>query len=169
MTSKRQCKAFSRRCESIGFQKFVVTYWPSSWLRPRSLRGEVSWNWASNASRTLRSKYSYLPLLRWMIYLTRILFFCNSWRGLRCLTIQINYLVPSQKSCNSNKFLKPSKIRTTWVQLYFQIRGNLMTPLFSMLFVCTVNGVNKQLKTKVDWSFYTVKLLSSRIKRLPNM
>ena len=57
MTSKHQCKDLSRRCESIGFQKFVVTYWPSSWLRPCSLCGEVSWNWISNASRTLRSNF----------------------------------------------------------------------------------------------------------------
>ena len=54
-----QFNAFSRKYESIGFQNFVVTYWPSSWLRPWSLRGDVSWNWISNASRTLRSNFLF--------------------------------------------------------------------------------------------------------------
>ena len=30
----RQSKDLCRRQESIGFQKFIVTYWSSSWLRP---------------------------------------------------------------------------------------------------------------------------------------
>ena len=51
----RQFKDSYRRQENIGFQNFVVTYWPSSWLRPCSLRGAVSWSWISNASLTLRS------------------------------------------------------------------------------------------------------------------
>ena len=32
-------------CASIGFQKLVVLYWPSSWLRPWSLCGDVCWSW----------------------------------------------------------------------------------------------------------------------------
>ena len=51
----RQCVVFSWRYENIGFQNLVVTYWPSSWLRPFSLCGAVTWSWISNASRTFRS------------------------------------------------------------------------------------------------------------------
>ena len=51
----RQSKDLCRRQEDIGFQNFLVTYWPSSWLRPFSLRGAVSWSWISNASLTLQS------------------------------------------------------------------------------------------------------------------
>ena len=36
-------------------------------------------------------RISYLPLLRWTIYPTRIIF-CNSGHGLRCLTSPISYL-----------------------------------------------------------------------------
>ena len=46
---------FSRRYENIDFQNLVVPYWPSSWLRPFSLCGDVIWSWISNASRTFRS------------------------------------------------------------------------------------------------------------------
>ena len=45
----RQSKDLCRRQEDIGFQNFLVTYWPSSWLRPFSLCGEVTWSWISNA------------------------------------------------------------------------------------------------------------------------
>ena len=52
---KRQCVVFSRKYENFGFQNLVITYWPSSWLGPFSLCGEVTWSWISNASRTFRS------------------------------------------------------------------------------------------------------------------
>ena len=51
---RRQYVDFFWRYENIGFQNFVVTYWPSSWLRPCSLCGAVFWRWISNASRTFR-------------------------------------------------------------------------------------------------------------------
>ena len=48
---------FDRMCASIGFQKLVDTYWPSFWLRPWSLCGDVCWSWISNASRTFLSNF----------------------------------------------------------------------------------------------------------------
>ena len=51
MTSKRQTGDLFRRYENNGFQKFVVTYCLSSWLRQGSLCGDVFWNWISNASQ----------------------------------------------------------------------------------------------------------------------
>ena len=38
---QQHCNVFSWMCVNIGFQKFVITYWPSSWFRPWSLRGYV--------------------------------------------------------------------------------------------------------------------------------
>ena len=55
--TSHHCNVFCRMCASIGFQKLVVTYWPSSWFKPWSLCGDVCWSWISNASRTFLSNF----------------------------------------------------------------------------------------------------------------
>ena len=62
--TSHHCNVFPRMCASIGFQKLVVTYWPSSWFRPWSLCGRLlKLDFQCSSTRPLIHPSVYLEFL----------------------------------------------------------------------------------------------------------